>query len=197
MHNDPSRFTGPAMAFFQEMAARYGTLPNVIYEICNEPEYVPWSTIKDYANQVIPAIRAIDPDNLILVGTPNWCQDADVAAADPLVGYSNVMYSLHFYATTHRQPYRDKAAAALALGLPLFVSEWGVGTYSGEGEVVTSEADAWLAWLNSKKISWINWAFANRADNISALNPGVERGGPWADTDLTLTGTYVRDRLRL
>ena len=58
-----------AILFFQEMAQTYGETENVIYEIYNEPLDVSWSeVVKPYAIQVIQAIRAIDPDNLIIVG---------------------------------------------------------------------------------------------------------------------------------
>ncbi|MDP6032234.1 MAG: glycoside hydrolase family 5 protein, partial [Candidatus Marinimicrobia bacterium] len=89
--------TNEAVTFFEEMADLYGEYDNVIYEIYNEPLDVSWSaTIKPYADSVISAIRAIDPDNLIVVGTPEWSQRVDLAAADPITNYSNIAYTLHF-----------------------------------------------------------------------------------------------------
>ena len=67
-HNDQ----GTAIAFFEQVATLYGNYDNVIYEIYNEPLSVSWSdVIKPYAETVIDKIRDIDPDNLIVVGTPN------------------------------------------------------------------------------------------------------------------------------
>jgi endoglucanase len=110
-----------AINFFKEMAQTYGTKDNVIYEIYNEPLAVSWSgTIKPYAQAVISAIRAVDPDNLIIVGTPNWSQDVDAASLDPLSG-PNIAYTLHFYAATHKAALRSKASTALSRGLALFV----------------------------------------------------------------------------
>ncbi len=61
--------TNEAALFFQEMANLYGEYDNVIYELYNEPLDISWSNvIKPYAISIIAAIRAIDPDNLILVG---------------------------------------------------------------------------------------------------------------------------------
>ncbi|MBN2442112.1 MAG: cellulase family glycosylhydrolase [Spirochaetales bacterium] len=194
IHNDPTNFTSQAIAYYTEMAATYGGYPNVIYEICNEPEYVSWNTIKSYANAVIPVIRAIDPDNIILVGTANWCQDVDVAADSPLSGYSNIMYSLHFYAGSHGQSLRDKADYALSKGLPIFVSEWGTSDSTGgsNGNIYLSEAAAWVTWLNSTNRSWINWSFCNKAESSAALKPAVNIGGPWAAADLSQSGTYIK-----
>ena len=68
-------YTDEAIIFFEEMATLYGEYDNVIYEIYNEPLDISWSeTVKPYAISVITAIREIDPDNLIVVGTPEWSQ---------------------------------------------------------------------------------------------------------------------------
>src|SRR4051812_2852582 len=64
-----------AKGFFIEMAKKYGTYPNVIYELFNEPDYETWEQVKAYSTEIITAIRAIDPDNIILVGSPHWDQD--------------------------------------------------------------------------------------------------------------------------
>ncbi|WP_428328959.1 glycoside hydrolase family 5 protein [Mucilaginibacter sp.] len=121
--------TEQSKAFFAEMAHRYTGVPNVIYEIWNEPEAIGWDTIKNYAVQVITEIRKYDPDNLIVVGSPKWDQDVDVAAADPITGFKNIAYSFHFYASDpyHQEKLRVKADIAIKKGLPLIVTEWGVG----------------------------------------------------------------------
>ena len=73
-----------AVAFFSDLARRYGHLPNVIWEPYNEPLQVSWTgVIKPYHQAVVSAIRAADPDNIIVLGTPTWSQDVDVAAAEP------------------------------------------------------------------------------------------------------------------
>nr|MDA3851763.1 glycoside hydrolase family 5 protein [Spirochaetaceae bacterium] len=112
-----------SIAFFQEMAQRYKDSPNVIFEIFNEPDYETWPEVKGYAEAVIGAIRAEGADNIVVVGSPTWSQDVDIAAADPITGFDNVAYSLHFYAATHKQSLRDKADVALNAGLALFATE--------------------------------------------------------------------------
>ena len=107
--NNPNTYRDQAVTFFRDMATRYGNSNNVLYEICNEPNgSTTWANIKTYADYVIPQIRSIDPDNIIIVGTPTWSRDVDIAADSPL-SYSNVMYTLHFYSGSHGQSYRDKA----------------------------------------------------------------------------------------
>lgn len=91
------------------MAQQYASYNNVIYEICNEPcKGATWGDVKFYASEVIPSIRSYDKDAVILIGTPNWSQDVDEAVKDPVTGYDNIMYTLHFYAATHKENLQNK-----------------------------------------------------------------------------------------
>jgi hypothetical protein len=183
---------GEAIGFFEDMARTYGTNHHVIYEIYNEPLQVSWSrTVKPYAEAVIGAIRAIDPDNLIVVGTPTWSQDVDVAAADP-IGASNIAYALHFYAGTHGQALRDKAQKALDRGSALFVTEWGAVNSNGDGAVATKQTNKWMSFLQANAISHANWATNDKAEGASALVPGASRDGGWPMDQLTESGRFAR-----
>ncbi|XP_033221065.1 endoglucanase Z-like [Belonocnema kinseyi] len=103
-----------AIAFFQEMEKTYSKVNNVIYEMWNEPKDVTWKdNIKPYAVAVIKEIRAIDKNNLIVVSTSTYSQDVDVAAADPITGYNNIAYALHFHSGIHHQELRNKASSTL------------------------------------------------------------------------------------
>jgi aryl-phospho-beta-D-glucosidase BglC (GH1 family) len=185
--------TNEAALFFQEMANLYGEYDNVIYEIYNEPLDISWSTIiKPYAISIIAAIRSIDPDNLIVVGTPEWSQRVDLAAADPITGYSNIAYTLHFYTVHHQQWLRDRASAALESGIALFVTEWGSIGYS----LVDSEANEWMNWCFTNKISHCNWAVNDKEEEWSILIPGASTTGGWSDDDLTKAGKLARNIIR-
>ena len=185
--------TNEAALFFEEMANLYGEYDNVIYEIYNEPLDISWSTIiKPYAISIIAAIRSIDPDNLIVVGTPEWSQRVDLAAADPITGYSNIAYTLHFYTVYHQQWLRDRASAALESGIALFVTEWGSIGYS----LVDPEANEWMTWCFTNKISHCNWAVNDKEEEWSILIPGASTTGGWSDDDLTKAGKLARNIIR-
>ncbi len=185
-----------AIDFFKEMATTYGSNPNVIYEIYNEPLSVSWSSvIKPYALDVIKEIRAIDPDNLIIVGTPNWSQDVDVASTDPITSYSNIAYTLHFYAGTHGQSYRDKAITAMNNGIALMVTEWGTVNADGNGSVNSSETDNWVTFMCQYNLSNCNWSLNDKSEGASALNSGVSTTGPWSSGNLTSSGTKIKSIL--
>ncbi|GGH02473.1 hypothetical protein GCM10007352_04750 [Mucilaginibacter phyllosphaerae] len=186
-------------AFFAEMAKKYKGVPNVIYEIWNEPERISWDTVKNYAMQIIPEIRKYDPDNLIIVGSPKWDQDVDVAAASPIKGFKNIAYSFHFYATepSHQDGLRAKADKAIKMGLPLMVTEWGVGEASGDGYFDMEKNKKWMAWVEQNKLSWVNWNVTDKRETTALLQAGAPAAGGWLINQLTPAGFYIREQLRL
>jgi endoglucanase len=179
------------------MAKKYHGIPNVIYEIWNEPEAITWDTVKNYAVQVITEIRKYDPDNLIVVGSPHWDQDVNVAAADPIKGFKNIAYSFHFYASdkNHQERLRAKADLALKKGLPLIVTEWGVGEANGNGAFDRSKNAVWLKWLEDNKLSWVNWNITDKEETTAILMPGAPITAGWTNDQLTPAGTYIREKL--
>ncbi len=185
-----------AIRFFQEIATKYGKSENIIYEIYNEPMKVSWSgTVKPYSEALVAAIRAIDPNNLIVLGSPHWDQDVDIAAQDPVAGV-NLAYSLHFYAGEHKQSLRDKAIKAMNLGLALFITEWGSVNPDGQGPVSTAEADAWMDFARKHKLSHCVFSICDKVESTSILHPGAKATGNWTPADLTASGTYARSVVR-
>lgn len=51
-----------AKEFFSTVSEKYGHLPNVMYEIWNEPLEVSWQETKDYAEEILPIIRKNAPE---------------------------------------------------------------------------------------------------------------------------------------
>lgn len=186
-----------AAAFFAKMAKRYGHLPNVIYELWNEPlRDHDWATVvKPYHEHVLASIREHDPDNVVLLGTPFWSQNVDEAAADPVQG-DNLAYVLHFYAGSHGQALRDKADAARALGVALFVSEWGTSMANGNDGVFVDEAQAWIDYMRTHDMGWCNWSLFDKDESSAALMPGASERGGWDASDVSPSGRFVRDTLR-
>jgi endoglucanase len=201
LDQDPRLYQRQSIEFFGEMAQRYGSHPNVLYEICNEPNgrHVTWGeAIKPYAEAVIAEIRKYDPDNVIIVGTPTWSQDVDIAAADPIRGFDNIMYTLHFYAGTHGQELRDKAQKAVDLGIPLFVTECGTSQATGGGGVYEDKFLEWASFLKKHQISWINWSLTNKGEDSGILVMNADRDGKggWTDRELSQSGKFIRKILR-
>jgi len=186
-----------AKGFFQTVAEKYKSYPNIIYEIFNEPDNtVSWTAVKSYSESVIGTIRAIDSKNIILVGSPSWDQNVNLPAADPITDYGNIMYTLHFYAGTHQQSLRTVATAALQKGLPLFVSECGGMDASGDGAINLTEWQAWVQWMDDNHISWDAWSIADKAESCSMIQNTSSPVSGWKDSDLKQWGQIVRTQLR-
>jgi len=186
-----------ATRFLTAIAAKYGHLPNLIYEDWNEPlrDGVDWSRdVKPYHLRVIGAIRAVDPDNLVIAGSPSWSQDVDVAAADPLP-FANLVYTLHYYAATHGEELRDKGDAALVEGAALLITEFGTVEATGNGPIDHAESEAWWDWAEARGIGWMAWSIGDRNETSAALKPGTRPAG-WSEADLTESGKLLRDKLR-
>ncbi|QLG44101.1 glycoside hydrolase family 5 protein [Costertonia aggregata] len=185
-----------AKAFFSEVAKKYKDVPNVIFEPYNEPINVSWKNdLKPYHEQVIAAIRAEGNTNLVICGTRTWSQRVDDVIGNT-IDDDNVAYTLHYYASTHKQDLRNIAQTALNAKIPIFVTEFGVTEASGNGVIDVEEATTWWTFLDENKISWCNWSVADKEENSAALKPNTSTLGGWGSEDLTQSGTMVREEMR-
>ncbi len=187
-----------AVAFFTRMAEDYGEYPNVFYEIYNEPEAVTWADIKPYHERVVAAIRAVDPDNIIIMGTPYWSQNVDEAAQDPVDG-TNLMYTVHFYSCDHTTTdLLGRAWRGYAKGLAVFVTEWGATELDGgrvnPGRICEDEADRWFDQLEEMGASFIAWKLDACNEASCLFRAGAPVDGPFTDY-LQGHGPYVVSKL--
>ena len=194
---DPNKYKDEAKKFFEEMAKTYKDDPHVIYEICNEPNGgTSWSMIKKYALEVIPVIRKYAPNAIIIVGTPTWSQDVDIAAKDPITEYDNVMYALHFYASTHTDSLRNKCKTAVKKGLPIFVTEYGICEASGNGVINEKQANLWIEMLDGYGISHVMWNLANKNESSSMIAAGNTKVNGFTEKDLSKSGKWFVNMLK-
>lgn len=185
-----------AKIFFDEMSKEYGKYPNIIYEVFNEPDNETWTEVKAYSQEVIKVIRKNDPKNIILVGTPHWDQDIHLAAADPIVGFENIMYTMHFYAGTHGKWLRDRTDDAIKSGLPIFVSESAGMEATGDGPLNSIAWQEYIDWMEVRKLSWITWSISSKDETCSMLNTSANSEGDWKDSDLKESGKKTRAYLK-
>ena len=189
--------TKEAVKFFGKMAKKYGANANVIYEIYNEPVEDSWESLKEYSKAVLDEIRKYDPDNIILVGCPHWDQDIHIVAESPLEGYNNIMYTVHFYAGTHKQYLRDRVDAAMQKGIPVFISECASMDASGDGKLDKSSWNEWVEFMEAKKISWVCWSVSDKNETCSMLLPRAKATGNWTKDLIKPWGKIVRETLRM
>lgn len=173
-----------ARDFFTAVTEKYGDTPNILYEIWNEPTEVEWQEIKDYANEIIPLIRRNAPNSVIIVGTPRWDQDVDLASESPLE-FDNLLYSLHFYAASHGDEYRAKAEKAISNGLPLIISECGSMENTGDGPIGYDSWEKWMKLADDNKLSMLMWDIADKDETCSMVTPDAsDNAMNWTDDQL-------------
>lgn len=196
--NNPNTYKNEAISFFEEMTNEFKNNKNVLYEICNEPNGdVTWDKdIKPYAEEVISKIRAIDTNAIIIVGTPKWSQDVDIGANNPITDYENIMYTLHFYAATHKDELRKKLKIAHEKGLPIFVTEFGISDASGNGTISQEEGDKWIELLNSYNISWVCWNLSNKNETSAILNSNCNKTTGFQESDFSQQGKWLLKKLK-
>lgn len=188
---NPNIYKKQAKSFFNYMSKKFKNNDHVIYEICNEPNGgTTWEDVRSYAVPIIKTIRKNDKDAIIIVGSPTWSQDVDIAAGHPLKG-KNIMYSLHFYAATHKEGLRQKAQTAMDKGLPLFVTEFGFCDASGNGNIDKQESEKWIKYLNDNNISFCMWSLCNKAEAASAIKPQCSAVSGWKSSDISEAGKML------
>lgn len=193
---NPNTYKEDALVFFKEMSAEYKDYTNVIYEVCNEPNGgVSWQEVKAYAEEVIEVIRENDDDAMIIVGTPNWSQYVDQAAADPITTSDNIMYALHFYAATHKENLRTQMKNAVNNGLPVFVSEYGICDASGNGDIDEKQANAWVEAMDDLGISYVAWSLSNKNETSAIINSNCSKSAGFTKDDLSASGRWLYEML--
>ncbi|WP_229069093.1 cellulase family glycosylhydrolase [Actinoplanes sp. DH11] len=200
---DPNVNLSRAKTFFTAIAARHKNKTNILYEIANEPSDVHWSSIKSYADQLIPVIRAQDPDGVVLVGTEDWSslgasgdgQGVSRILANP-VNASNIMYTFHFYAASHDDYYLTTFRDAVAK-LPMFVTEFGTQQATGDGPNDFTQAQKYLDLMAQNRVSWVNWNYSDDMRSGAVFTEGTCAAGAYSGTArLKPAGAWIRDRIR-
>ena len=190
--HDPNLYREQAKDFFEEISLEYADHDNVIYEICNEPNGgTSWQEIRDYAQEIIGVIRENDRDGVIVVGTPNWSQMVDQAASDPIRGYENIMYTLHFYAATHKEDLRNIMKTAVEQGFPVFVTEYGICDASGNGMIDQEQASEWVRLMDTYGISYVAWNLSNKNETSAILRTDCKKTSGFEAEDLSSSGKWL------
>ncbi len=192
----PKKYQKEAIAFFRKISKKYSSFDNVLYEICNEPNGgATWSDVKSYAKKAIKAIRK-NTNAVIIVGTPTWSQDVDVAAKSPIKGCRNVIYAFHFYAATHGDGLREKVRAAHEEGLPMICTEFAACEASGAGSYDFNSANEWLDMMDGYGIGYMCWSLSNKDESASLLKPSCKKTSGFKKSDLSKAGKWLVKKYR-
>ena len=156
-----------ATTFWTDIAPRFASYTNVIYEPFNEPldTGASWAALKSVAQGWINTIRAVAPKNIIIVPSNNWDQRPGDAASDPPTG-TNLMYTAHVYPSNWKSGngFQTQVATAVTKA-PVFMTEWGYDRSdpASWGTALQTTIDgngaSWTAWVTDN--AWTPSMFAD------------------------------------
>jgi len=195
--HDAHRGTEPSLAtaFFTEIANEYKNVPNIIWEVYNEPVGASVAEINSYANNIITALRNAGNNNLVLIGSPQWSQQpgAQASAYGNTAASKNVAFTFHFYAGTHPQSGTIGTSATTAMNnnYAVFATEWGTVNSDGGDSVNASASNAWTTWMDNNKISNCMWS-ASAVDEGSAMFASGTSATELSTSRLTTNGLYFQ-----
>lgn len=193
--SQPLEPTDETTDFFRKIAKRYRAYGNIIYEICHEPtDSCTWDAIKQSAKTLISIIREYDQYSIILIGTPNHSQTLKPVYENPVSGYSNIGYALHFYDDSHTDELRTQLTEAVTHKLPLFVTEFRICDANNNGTCNEEQDTLWLNTMDEHQISYCMWNLSNCDEASAAFIPNCEKTTDFTEEDLTPSAKwYVRE----
>jgi endoglucanase len=199
--------TGKDLAFWQDIATMFRSDQAVLFDLFGEPHDISWDTWYnggqvdtelfqgnhpeggDRTYQAIgmrelaARVRAIAPDNLILISGLNWGFDLSQIPRYP-IQLPNILYSTHPFDYGGKEPYDWPSA----FGVPseqvaVIAAEF--GSYSCQTNYVATA----IAYFKAHQMSWLAWGW----------DPGL-CGAPsliqnWAGTPVGLYGEYIRQQM--
>ncbi|MCR5626083.1 MAG: cellulase family glycosylhydrolase [Lachnospiraceae bacterium] len=195
--NNPNQNIDQATEFFDLISKKYKDCPNILYEICNEPNGtdVNWDEVYSYSEKIIPVIRNNNPDAVIIVGTPNYDQNVLVASEKPLP-FDNLMYTLHFYTASHYDELYAELKGARNTGVPVFITECGISEASGDGKTDYTNSAKWFSYLKENHIGYAVWSFSDKKETSAMLTEILPADEILNDENITETGLWVRSLIR-
>lgn len=182
--------------FFIQVAKKYGKHPNIIYEIFTEPDNESWSDLKSYYQNLITDIRNFDKQNIILISASYWTQQLNEVTVDPLVGFSNIMYTVHFCVGESGKDFREKCDYAISKGIPVIVTDHLLTNCSCNGNLFIAEWNDWTLWFEKNYISWLVWSISDKNESCSMLLPNANSNGHWNKNELNQSGIVIREKLK-
>jgi endoglucanase len=181
-----------ATTFWTDIAPKFASYNNVIFEPFNEPinGSASWATFKPVVQGWIDTIRKGAPNNVIIVPSMSYDQHPGDAASDPPTDpKSNLMYTAHVYPGNWSAGFKQQVATA-ASKAPVFFTEWGYAVSGSDANLVTSSA-TWgtdfEALVDANGGSWTAWVTDNSWTPSMFSDSGL--------TTLTPFGTVVKNWL--
>lgn len=109
-------------------------------------------------------------------------------------GNDNIMYAVHFYASTHKAEIRNKVEKARENGIAVIVSECSICEASGNGSINYDEAAEWMKLINDNNMSIFAWNLSNKDEQSSLLKASVTKTSGFSKEDFSETGSWYMEQ---
>lgn len=199
-------FRPQAEEFFRYYSEKYANIPNVLYELANEPYSLTATEMLPYM-QSIRGIITSNVENPVLVmgigltedntktSTYDRCKQMITVLSNN--GITDIFASPHVYGN-------DVAnyEKCVAENIPIFVSEWGNSTYTGDGKLDSNlHAIGQIDYLHQTGIPQAIWKFTDQTMTSSILkNNGIINSEKYmfgfSNNDLSETGALALNSFR-
>ena len=193
--------------FWQDIATIYQSDPRVIFDLFSEPHNIDWyqwehggtvtSSCFLYATphtyqaigmpQLASKVRAIAPNNLIILSGAGWGYDLSGIQANSAQPMTNVLYGVHPFnhGSGSQQPGDwPRAFGKVAAQLPVIATEF--GSYDCQTNYISRE----ISYFEQLSISFIAWAWTTGSCTTPSLL------ADWSGTPTTPYGVYIQQRMR-
>ena len=141
-------FGNTTEAFWHRASGRFANRTNLLFDVINEPHDTPFETLHTLMQRMVDRIATRAPDQLIIVGGPDWAHSVEPWSARPLTG--NVIYAAHQYLPYDTPSDFERNFVRTARDFPVLVSEFPADDDTYFSAVIeraeASGVDGWLPW---------------------------------------------------
>lgn len=147
------------LEFWRLIASYFRDVPNVIFEIFNEPQSIGAEEWRSNAVEIIQAIREQGASQLVVVGGIDYGKDLSWVIEHP-IDDENIAYASHIY-PAHSGYSWQHWFGTVAEKYPVLVTEWGFmdenrnssQSYLAGDQITYGEP--FLEYLNARNIGWV------------------------------------------
>ncbi len=205
----PMPDAGKDLTFWQDLATIYRADPGVIFDLFGEPHDISWNTWYNGGtlqteiyrgatilsgqgtyqaigmNELAAKVRAIAPENLIVISGLSWGYDFSGFDQAHRVQAPNVVYDTHPFDYAGKQPGDwTQAFGQLSQQVPVIAAEF--GGYNCQTNYISTAID----YFKAHKMSWLAWGW----DIAPCSSPSLIKD--WDGTPIVPYGSYIEQQMQ-
>lgn len=187
-----------AEEFFTYFSSKYANLPNMMYELANEPYKSTYAQCVSFVTAIRNIITANVDDPIMVMNGPSANGASTMYDNLRNAGITDVFVSNHQYGQNQVTNYTNQWNN----NYPLFNTEWGNSSSSGDGAGSDANAIAMLEWHHTYGVPHAVWKYTDQTmatsllKNLGTINSSTYANG-FDDDDLSHNGTLFLKRFQL